>query len=101
MSVYGYCRLALADEQEMAQQRKYVADYCEANNLELDEYFCDNGASGNTINRDEFQMMFNKLKKGDIVITKDVARLTRNILEYETLQGCFDEIGVTLKIINQ
>lgn len=99
MSVYGYCRLALADDQEMAQQRKEIADYCEVNHLEVDKYFCDNGASGLTLERKGLQEMFNKLKKGDIIVVRDIARLTRNAFNYDTLQERISDIGATIAVI--
>ena len=39
--VYGYCRVAFADEEEMAQQVRLIGDYCRDNGLTVDEYFCD------------------------------------------------------------
>ena len=99
MSVYGYCRLALADNQEMTRQCKMIADYCETNHLEVDEYFCDNGASGSNLDRDELQKMFNKLNKGDVIIVKDVTRLTRSIFDYETLQERISNIGATIEVV--
>ena len=44
--VYGYRRLALADNNEIAEQMRMVEKYCENNNLKLDGYFCDNGCNG-------------------------------------------------------
>lgn len=101
MSVYGYCRLALADDQEMAQQRKEIADYCEVNHLKVDEYFYDNGASGLTLERDGLQAMLNSLKEGDVVVVKDIARLTRDMCGYAILKKHFNDAGVALKIIDQ
>ena len=99
MSIYGYCRLALSDDQEMTRQRKMIADYCETNHLEVDEYFCDNGASGSNLDRDELQKMFNKLNKGDVIVVKDVTRLTRSIFDYETLQERISNIGATIEVV--
>ena len=59
MSVYGYCRVALANEKEMEQQRQRVVHYCRMNHLEADECFCDNGVSGLTLDREGLQQMLN------------------------------------------
>ena len=99
MSVYGYCRVALANDKEMEQQEERVAEYCRMNQLEIDECFCDNGVSGLTLEREGLQKMLNTLKKGDVVIVNDVARLTRNMYEYMALEKRFNDIGVILKII--
>lgn len=101
MSVYGYCRLALADDQEMTQQRKEIADYCKINHLKVDECFCDNGASGLTLERDGLQAMLSNLKKGDVIVVKDLARLTRDMHGYAMLEKHFYDAGVALKIIDQ
>ena len=99
MSVYGYCRVALANDKEMEQQKARVAEYCRMNQLEIDECFCDNGVSGLTLEREGLQKMLGSLKKGDAVVVKDAARLTRSMYEYMTLESYFNDIGVTLKII--
>ena len=87
MSVYGYCRVALANEKEMEQQHQRVVHYCRMNHLEADEYFCDNGVNGLTLDREGLQQILNHLKKGDVVIVKDAARLTRNMYEYMKLES--------------
>ena len=99
MSVYGYCRVALANEKEMEQQRERIVHYCRMNHLEVDECFCDNGVSGFTLDRAGLQQMLNHLKKGDVVVVKDAARLTRNMYEYMMLEKRFSDIGATLKVI--
>lgn len=99
MSVYGYCRVALANEKEMEQQRERIMRYCRMNHLETDECFCDNGVSGLTLDREGLQQMLNHLKKGDVVVVKDVSRLTRNMYEYVILEKRFNDIGVILKVI--
>ena len=80
--VYGYCRVAFKDEEVMEQQCKMIGDYCKDNGMEIAEYFCDNGVSGLKMERSALQRMLNILQQGDVVIIKDIARLTRNIHQY-------------------
>lgn len=95
--VYGYCRLALANEEEMAQQCKMIQEY----GLEINEYFYDNGVSGLKFERAALQRMLRTLREGDIVIIKDVARLSRDLHQYMDITKSIYRAGAVLKVINQ
>lgn len=97
--VYGYCRVALANEEEMERQKQLVEWYCEDNNLKIDKYFCDNGVSGLNSHRDGLNEMLYVLQDGDIVVVKDIARLSRNIKQCIAFVELMDQLGVTLKRI--
>ena len=99
--VYGYCRVAFADEEEMAKQVELVDRYCRMHGLVIDRHFCDNGASGLVLNREELNHMFDILQKGDVIVTKDIARLSRSIYECITLTELIEKMGVILLLINQ
>lgn len=98
--VYGYCRVALKNEEEMAQQRKMIYDYCDDKGLKVDECFCDNGVSGLKCDRSGLQRMLGVLQENDIVIIKDVARLSRSIEQCMYFVEQIQEAGATLEIIN-
>ena len=97
--VYGYCRVAFADEEEMIKQKQVIGWYCEDNGLQVDHYFCDNGVSGLTSYRDGLNQMLYALQDGDIVVVKDVARLSRNATQCISLIELMDTLNITLKII--
>ena len=99
--VYGYCRLAYADEEEMMKQVESVDRYCKQHGLVVDRHFCDNGVSGRVLNRDELNQMFDVLQRGDVIVTKNIARLTRSVYECITLTELIAKMGVTLLLINQ
>lgn len=99
--VYGYCRLALANEEIMAQQRQEIEDYCKNNDLKVDAYFCDNGVSGLTKNREYLQSMLKGLCEGDIVIITNHARLSRGLHQYLDITKEIYASGAVLKIINE
>ncbi len=99
--VYGYCRVAFKNEEEMAQQCKMIGDYCKDNGMEVAEYFCDNGMSGLKMERGGLQRMLNILQQGDVVIIKDVARLSRNVHQYMILVRQIYKAGATLVVMNQ
>lgn len=98
--VYGYCRVALKSEEEMAQQQKMVQDYCKDKGLKIDECFCDNGVSGLKFERSGLQKMFRTIKKDDIIVIKDIARLSRSMDQCMYFVKQIQEAGATLEIIN-
>ena len=93
--VYGYCRVALASKEEIEEQMRVIADYCEGNSLKIDGFFCDDGVSGFDVGP-EFKHLLGELKSGDTVIIKDIARLTRSNARLLTLMGQFDYMGVKI-----
>ena len=97
--VYGYCRVALADEKEMAEQVKLVGDYCRDNGLTVDKYFCDNGASGLSLDRKGLNELLEVLQEGDVVVVRDVARLSRNSSQCVSLVEQMEDWDIELKII--
>lgn len=97
--VYGYCRVAFADEEEMAEQVKLVGDYCKDNGLTVDKYFCDNGASGLSLNRKGLNELLEVLQEGDVVVVRDVARLSRNSSQCVSLVEQMEDWDIELKII--
>lgn len=98
--VYGYCRLALANDVKMTEQCFNIYRYCKDNGLRLERCFCDNGVSGLNSYRGELNKMLYILQSGDMVVITDIARLSRNMMECISLMELMKEIGITLKIIN-
>lgn len=98
--VYGYGRLALANVEEMEEQIRLIDDYCQAYGLKVDKHFFDNGVSGLVLNREKLNELIDVLRGGDIIVVKDVARLSRSMFECATVIDLIDKIGATLKIID-
>ena len=83
---YAYVRLSQEEALEgesgsITNQRQYITDYCERNGITLLKTFADDGWSGGNFQRPAFQEMLEELKKGkaNLVITKDLSRLGRNM----------------------
>ena len=98
--VYGYCRVALANDEEMAEQLKMVADYCKDNGLELCQHFYDNGASGLSLDRKGLNGLLEVLQSEDVVVVKDIARLSRSYSQCLALMERLEGIDITIRIIN-
>jgi DNA invertase Pin-like site-specific DNA recombinase len=97
--VYGYCRVALANEEEMAEQVRLVGDYCRDNGLTVDKCFCDNGISGLTLDRKGLNELLKVLQEGDVVVVRDIARLSRSYSQCLSLLEQVQDLDIELKII--
>ena len=84
-----YCRLSSDDgdnaESDSIVNQKEIIEFFlkKEDNIEIIDYYADDGYSGTSFNRPEFKRMFNALVNGEIntVIVKDLSRFGRNYLE--------------------
>lgn len=91
--VYGYCRVALASKEEIEEQMRVIADYCEGNNLKIDGFFCDDGVSGFDIGS-EFKNLLGELKSGDTIVITNLARFSRSTAKLLMLMSHLKDMGV-------
>ena len=85
---FGYLRLSRDEAQggessSITNQRMIVSNYCRQHGFNLVNVFVDDGWSGGNFERPGFQEMMAELEKGkaNIVITKDLSRLGRDMRE--------------------
>ena len=85
---FAYLRLSREEAQSgesasIKNQRLMITNYCTQHGLNLVLTFVDDGWSGGNFERPGFQEMMRELEKGraDIVITKDLSRLGRDMVE--------------------
>lgn len=97
--VYGYCRTALADEEEVEKRIEEIKKYCEDNGLILEKCFCDNGVSGFNIG-DDFKQLMHELENGDVLVIRDMSQLSRSNERLLMLMGQFDYMEVKMVYIN-
>ena len=81
--VYGYCRTALAGNME--EQIELIANYCKKKGLNLVTCFCDDGVSAHKTDRDEMSKLFDVIERGDVIVTKNFSRFTRNPIAQQML----------------
>ena len=98
--VYGYGRLALANEEERGKQLDIIDNYCKIHDLKIDKYFFDNGVSGLELNRKELNALIDILRGNDIVVIDNIARLSRNMFECMMVIELIEKIGAKLIIVN-
>lgn len=81
----AYLRLSIedGDDRESASignQRKIIEEYARKHNLKISEVYIDDGYSGYTMSRPDFNRLKNDLNNGkiDTIIVKDLSRLGRH-----------------------
>ena len=86
--VFAYLRLSNeearnGESSSIANQRQMIQDYCRHHSITLVREFVDDGYSGGNFNRLAFQDMLRQLDDGkaNMVITKDLSRLGRDMRE--------------------
>lgn len=84
-----YLRLSREDERlgessSISNQRELLLNYIRDNNLLFVDEYVDDGVSGTTFNRPEFNRMIRDVENGkiDMIITKDTSRLGRDHIEF-------------------
>lgn len=85
---FAYLRLSNEEAQggessSITNQRMIVQNYCKQNHITLVREFVDDGYSGGNFNRPGFKEMLKQLEqsKANLVITKDLSRLGRDMRE--------------------
>ena len=96
--VYGYCRTALAEADEITKRMELVKRYCEDNGLSLTKCFCDNGVSGFDIGEGFKQLMY-ELENGDILVVRDISQLSRMNSRLLMLIEQFNNMGVKVMYV--
>lgn len=86
--VFAYLRLSneeahSGESSSIANQRQIIQDHCRRHGLTLVREFVDDGYSGGNFDRPAFQEMLRQLADGkaNMVITKDLSRLGRDMRE--------------------
>ena len=85
----AYVRLSIEDDNKdiesvsITNQKAFIKDYAIKNNIEIYDYYVDDGYSGGNFDRPGFKKLINDIQNGiiDCVITKDMSRLGREFIE--------------------
>ncbi|MDP4183242.1 MAG: recombinase family protein [Bacillota bacterium] len=103
-----YCRLSRDDEnnlesESITNQKRMLAKYANERSWKILDYYIDDGYSGTSFNRPEFQRMINDIesKKINLVIAKDLSRLGRDYIQTGYyLEVYFPQKGVRFLAVN-
>jgi DNA invertase Pin-like site-specific DNA recombinase len=99
---YGYLRVSTTTQVDegfsLDHQRQAIKDYCKTRSLHLVQIYMDEGKSGRTTNRPEFQQMLKAIKeKGiDSVVIYKIDRFARNVTDFSRICNEFKENNINL-----
>ena len=104
-----YCRLSQddggdGDSNSIVNQREILSRYARSNGFHNIQFFVDDGISGTTFDRPDFQRMQRMIENGEIgtVIVKDLSRFGRNYLDVgEYLEIKYPTLGVRFIAIQE
>jgi len=98
LSIYGYHRTSTI-EQHLDRGITSIREYCEKNNLILDEMFCDQ-QTGKNFDRPDYQVLKRIAKKrDDIIIVSELDRLGRNKEDVLKELQHYKSLGVRIMIL--
>lgn len=103
-----YCRLSVEDEKDkrvsddesnsISNQKQILLDYCKKHGFKNTMFFVDDGISGTSFERSDFQRMQRMAEEGKIcrIIVKDLSRFGREQVEAGRLtQIVYPSLGIT------
>lgn len=97
-----YCRLSQDDGSagesgSIQTQKTLLTQYCKEHNIHVADYYCDDGWSGTSFDRPEFQRMLEDIETGKIntVVVKDLSRFGREYAQMGLyIEHYFEEKGI-------
>ena len=90
MTVISYLRIS-SGHQNLANQHYEIENYCIKNKIKVNKWVEEVISSRKHLSERQLSKLLNSLKKGDVLITTEISRLGRNLLEIMTiLQTCLN-----------
>lgn len=91
MKVYGYVRVS-TEQQNCANQHHEIEEFCKKNHLKVDEWVEEVISSRKPLKDRKLGKLLSKLDKDCLLITTEISRLGRNMLEVMgILQTCLEQ----------
>ena len=89
--IYGYCRVSTAHQNE-ENQHFVIENFEKNNNMTIDIWIEEKISSSKKLQDRKLGKLLNKLQSGDILITTEISRLGRSLLEVMgILQTCLEK----------
>ena len=88
--IYGYCRVSTRHQPE-ENQHFVIENFAKQNNINIDSWIEEKISSGRKLQDRKLGALLNNLQSGDILITTEISRLGRSLLEVMgILQMCLE-----------
>ena len=89
--IYAYCRVSTAHQTE-ENQHFVIEQFATENNIHIDIWVEETISSGQKLSKRKLGKLIPKLKSGDILITTEISRLARSLMELMgILQTCLEK----------
>lgn len=89
--IYAYCRVSTTHQTE-ENQHFVIEQFAKENNLTIDIWVEETISSGKKLSERKLGKLIPKLKSGDILITTEISRLARSLMELMgILQTCLEK----------
>lgn len=86
--------------QSIEAQKEQLYEYCNNNDLNVLDYYEDNGFSGGTLNRPAFQKLLKDLRPNEVVLTCRLDRLTRSTVDSLSVINEWNDKNIGVKCIH-
>ncbi|MBB1127367.1 recombinase family protein [Thiospirillum jenense] len=96
--VYGYIRVS-TDKQDYDNQKHGILEYCNRLKLSPVEFISETISSRVKLEERDVSRLIGSLKAGDVLVTSELSRLGRSILEVMTIFKELTEKGVVTHVI--
>ena len=90
--IYGYIRIS-TDLQHQENQRFEIENFALANNIHIDKWITETVSSKKPLEERKLGKLLKKLKSDDILITSEISRLGRNLLQIMSILHYCMNIG--------
>lgn len=89
--IYAYCRVSTSHQTE-ENQHFVIEQFAKENNIHIDIWVEETISSGKKLSERKLGHLIPKLKSGDILITTEISRLARSLMELMSiLQTCLEQ----------
>ena len=89
--IYAYCRVSTTHQTE-ENQHFVIEQYAKENNIQIDIWVEETISSGKRLSERKLGKLIPRLKSGDILITTEISRLARSLMELMgLLQICLEK----------
>lgn len=91
MTAIGYIRVS-SNKQTLEHQRFEIENFTHRENIKIDEWIEEKISSRKALNKRKLGDLLNNLKENDILITCEISRLGRSLLEVmKILETCLNK----------
>ena len=104
--VAAYCRVSTDKEDQLnslQMQKKFYGEFADRNGYTIADMYADEGISGTQAQkRPEFMRLMRdaRLGKFDMVVTKDISRMARNVVDFLQSIRELKAMGIPVKFVN-